>query len=89
MWEGNIPALPNPTPFSHEQGRDIRVARLERERQLERDITARLRGENEQPFSRSRAAEWDEERRALRLRAERAEQTLASEQRALTQLWDE
>ena len=78
------PTLPN-------QERDICIALLDREFQLERDIIARLRGENEQDLRiyRSRVAAREKERRALRLRAERAEEPVVSEQRALSQLRDE
>ena len=77
---GNRPIAFNATPIRPDQGRELCIARLEQELQLERDITARLRGDNEQDLRthRSRAAEWEEERGALRLRAERAEQSLAA-----------
>ena len=91
LWEGNglrTASVSAPTP---DQGPDLCIARLERELQLERDIPARLRDENEQDLRihRSPAAEWEEERRTLRVRAESAEQSLASEQRTWSQPRDE
>ena len=80
LWVGKGPVVFNATPIRPDHGRELFIARLERELQLERGITARLRGDNEQDLRthRSRAAEWEEERGALRLRAERAEQSLAA-----------
>ena len=74
LWGGNGPIASSATPITPDQGRGLCIARLERELQPKRDITARLRGENEQDLRihRSRAAEWREKRRTLRLRAERA-----------------
>lgn len=88
LWGSQTPYIPSSYVVAAEPALDLRVARLEQDLQRERKAAAILRGDldREHRLLQSRVTEWEQERAALRQRAESAQHALASEQRVVPQL---
>ena len=91
LWEAQASYVPSSLVVATRPDLDLRIARLEQEIQLEREITTRLRGEidREHRVRQTRATKWEQERVSLRQRAESAEDSIGAEQRVISQLSDE